>query len=232
MSTKAIAYLRTSSLTNSGPGKDSAKRQRAAIAAFAKRAGYSIAAEYADEGVSGADPIEARPGMTAALELIAGNGVTTIIVENASRFARDLMTQEIGFRRLTDLGIALIAADSPSSFLNDGPASKLIRQVLGAVAEFDKASLVIKLRGARERKARETGKPCGGRKPLAELRPETVALAKSLAAYDKVSGTRRSLRKVAAALAVDGHLTSSGTPYAPAAVQRMLASHARRRTPL
>jgi hypothetical protein len=36
----------------------------------------------------------ARPGMTAALELIAGYGVTTFIVESASRFARDLMTQE------------------------------------------------------------------------------------------------------------------------------------------
>jgi DNA invertase Pin-like site-specific DNA recombinase len=224
MSQKAIAYLRTSSLTNSGPDKDSAKRQRAAIVAAAKREGLKVIAEFSDEGVSGADPVEARPGMTAALELIASNGVTTIIVESASRFARDLMTQEIGFRRLTDLGITLIAADSPSSFLNDGPTSKLIRQVLGAVAEFDKASLVIKLRGARERKARETGKPCGGRKSLAELRPETVALAKKLAEYDKVSGTRRSLREVAAALAEAGHLTKNGTRYAPSAVQGMLAA--------
>jgi DNA invertase Pin-like site-specific DNA recombinase len=221
---KAIAYLRTSSLTNAGPDKDSAKRQRAAIAAYAKSAGHKIIAEFSDEGVSGADPIETRPGMTAALALIAGNGVTTIVVESASRFARDLMTQEIGFRRLTDLGIALIAADSPQSFLNDGPTSKLIRQVLGAVAEFDKASLVIKLKGARERKARETGKPCGGRKPLAETRPETIALAKQLYAYDSVAGTRRSLREVAAALAAAGHLTASGTPYAATAVGRMLAS--------
>jgi hypothetical protein len=37
---------------------------------------------------------------------------------------------------LRDLGIALIAADSPSSFLDDGPTSKLIRQILG-VSEFD-----------------------------------------------------------------------------------------------
>ena len=35
--TPAVAYLRTSSATNVGEDKDSDKRQRTAIAAFAKR---------------------------------------------------------------------------------------------------------------------------------------------------------------------------------------------------
>src|SRR5262245_60677960 len=52
----------------------------------------------------------------------------------------------------------LIAAERPSAFLDDGPTSKLIRQVPGAVAEFDKAMTVAKLRGARERRRREQGK--------------------------------------------------------------------------
>jgi hypothetical protein len=38
----AIAYLRTSSAANVGTDKDSDKRQRAAIEAFAKRAGYEL----------------------------------------------------------------------------------------------------------------------------------------------------------------------------------------------
>ena len=54
--------------------------------------------------------------------------------------------QEVGFAMLRDLGITLIAADSPTSFLDDGPTSKLIRQILGAVAEFDKAMTVANLR--------------------------------------------------------------------------------------
>ena len=44
--------------------------------------------------------IDVRPGFAAALEKIAGNGVRTIIVETANRFARDLIVQEIGYRRL------------------------------------------------------------------------------------------------------------------------------------
>jgi len=59
---EAVAYLRTSSATNVGPDKDSDKRQRDAIRAYAQRAGYELVAEFYDAAVSGADPIEGRPG--------------------------------------------------------------------------------------------------------------------------------------------------------------------------
>ena len=36
---------------------------------------------------------------------IAGNGVRTIIVETASRFARDLMVQEVRFAKLRELSL-------------------------------------------------------------------------------------------------------------------------------
>jgi DNA invertase Pin-like site-specific DNA recombinase len=97
----------------------------------AKRAGFGVIDWFSDVAVSGADRIDARPGFSALLARIAGNGVKTIVVETASRFARDLMVQEVGFALLRDLGVTLIAADSPSSFLDDGPTSKLVRQILG-----------------------------------------------------------------------------------------------------
>jgi DNA invertase Pin-like site-specific DNA recombinase len=40
---------------------------------------------------------------------------------------------------LRDMGVSLVAVDSPQAFLDDGPTAKLIRQILGAMAEFDKA---------------------------------------------------------------------------------------------
>jgi hypothetical protein len=55
----------------------------------------------------------------------------------------------------------------------------LVRQVLGAIAQFEKASAVAKLAAARKRK-RETEGRCEGRKPLCETRPEVVALAHKL----------------------------------------------------
>ena len=220
---QAIGYLRTSAV-NCGTDKDSDKRQRSAIEKYARHAGYVVDEWFADEAVSGADPIDTRPGFSAALAKIASNGVRTIIVETANRFARDLMVQEVGFAKLCELGVALIAADSPAAFLDDGPTSKLIRQILGAVAEFDKTMTVAKLRGARERKRRLKGK-CEGRKSYAERKGgrELVALARQLRRTDP---DRRptSLRAVAAALAERGHVTPSGRPYAASAVASMIKS--------
>jgi len=218
---EAIGYMRTSSAANVGDGKDSEARQRRAIEAYAKSAGMVIVDWFYDAAVSGADPIEARPGFAALLARIAGNGVRTVIVETANRFARDLMVQEVGFAILKDLGITLIAADSPASFLDDGPTSKLIRQILGAVAEFDKAMTVAKLKGARERARRARGK-CEGRKSYAERAggQELVALARQL--HHNVDGRRKSLRAVAAALAEHGHTTPAGKHYSASAVASML----------
>jgi DNA invertase Pin-like site-specific DNA recombinase len=214
---EAVAYLRTSSRANVGEGKDSEARQRRAIEGYARRAGCKIVDWFYDAAVSGADPIEARPGFAAALTRVNSNGARTIIVETAHRFARDLMVQEVGFRMLQDLGITLIAADSPSSFVEDTPTAKMVRQILGAVAEFDKAMTVAKLKGGRERKRRREGK-CEGRKSYAESNPGMVALAKSL----RAGGRRVSLREVAAGLAAAGYVAPSGKPYSASAVASML----------
>jgi hypothetical protein len=121
---------------------------------------------------------------------------------------------------LQGLGVTLIAADSPSSFLDDGPTSKLIRQILGAVSEFDKAMIVAKLKGARDRVRRTKGK-CEGRKAYAERAggQELVALAQELRGAE---GRPRSLRKIAADLAARGYVTPSGRPYSASAVASML----------
>ena len=89
------------------------------------------------------------------------------------------MVQEVGFAKLQALGIKLVAADSPQSFLDDTPTSKLIRQILAAVSQFDKEMTVAKLRGAPRAQRREKGK-CEGRKSHAERNPELVALVKQL----------------------------------------------------
>jgi len=215
--TPALAYLRTRSSANVGADKDSDKRQRAAIDAFAKIAGFEIIAEFYDQAVSGADPIESRPGFAAMLERIAGNGARTIIVETANRFARDLVVQETGHRMLKDKGIEIIAADSPGAFVDDTPTTTFVRQVLGAVAQLDKAMTVAKLRGARDRKRRQAGW-CEGGAPLHERYPEAVRMAKRLYRANPVTGKRRSLRKIAAELAAAGHLT--GAKYRGSKVAR------------
>jgi DNA invertase Pin-like site-specific DNA recombinase len=219
----ALAYLRTSSASNVGEDKDSDKRQMTAIEAYAKRAGYEIVVPaYYDAAVSGADAIEGRMGFAQLLERLRERpDIRTILVETANRFARDLIVQETGYRMLKSLGIELVPVDAPQHFTEDTPTANMVRQILGAVSEFEKAMLVAKLRGARERKRAATGK-CGGRKSHVEAHPQTVEMAKSLRWINKRMREKRSLRDISVELAKAGHLAASGKSYGPSAIRAML----------
>lgn len=208
--TTAVAYFRTSSATN--VGGDSLPRQQAAVTAYASARNIDIVGEYYDAAISGADPIDTRPGFMDMLSYMAGNGARIILVENASRFARDLIVQETGFRMLQDQGIELIAVDDPDAFTSDTPTAVMVRQILGAVAQFEKASLVAKLAAARKRK-RAAGGHADGRAPAPI---EARDIAKSLHA----SGA--SLRDIASELAAQGFFAPSGKPYLAESVKRML----------
>jgi DNA invertase Pin-like site-specific DNA recombinase len=132
--------------------------------------------------------------------------VRCILVESPDRFARDLTVQLTGHDYLKGLGVTLIPASAPDFFTEDTPTAVLVRQVLGAIAQFEKTSLVAKLKTARDRKKAATGK-CGGRKTYAEARPDVVLLAKQM--HDQ----GMSLRKISDALAARGYVTAGGKPY-------------------
>lgn len=222
---KAVAYLRTSSAANVGADKDSAQRQREAIAAFAKREGFTLVDEFNDEAVSGADAIEARPGFAALLDRIEDNGVRVVIVEDASRFARHVLVQELGVMALQQRGVKVYTAGGDELTATDDPSKVMVRQMMAAFAQFEKARLVAKLAVARKRKREATGK-CEGRKGHAELRPEVVMMAKELrhaGAGRKPKKGVLSLRAIAAELAVAGHVNERGQPFNPKSVAAMLA---------
>jgi len=198
--------------------KDSLIRQQEAVRACAAGMGLHIVHEYYDAAVKGSDRVDERPGFRDMLTYMLGNGARTIIVENASRFARDLVVQETGYAMLKARGIELIAADAPESFLSDTPTATLIRQILGAVHQFDKAMLVEKLRGARDRKSRALGERIEGRKDWKALRnPQAIEAARA------AKGRGLSLRAIAAELETKGLCAASGKAYGPQSIKRMLA---------
>src|SRR5689334_11222660 len=218
----AVAYFRTSSASNVGPEKDSQRRQAAAVEAYAKgRAKLSIVSSFYDAAVSGADPVDARPGFSELLAYCEEHGVGVVLVENASGFARDLVVQLTGHALLEARGIELVPVDAPTYFTDPSPTAVMVRQILGAVSEFEKAGLVAKLKGARDRVRAETGR-CGGRPPVP---PEVIAEAKRLARRSPKTGKARSLRTIASELAALGHLGASGRrPYTASSVRHMLAT--------
>lgn len=221
----AVAYLRTSSASNVGADKDSDKRQLAAIAAYARGHGYEIVQPPTyDAAVSGADPIDTRPGFRDMMNYMAEHAeCRTILVETASRFARDLAVQLAGHDLLKAREIAIVPVDSPAYFTEETPTAVMVRQILGAVSQFEKAILVMKLRAARDRK-RARGLKVEGRKSHAERNPSVVVLARSLLWENKRLRSRRSLREISRELAQRGHVAKSGKPYGPSAIRSMLSA--------
>ena len=216
----AVSYLRTSSATNVGADKDSDKRQRDAITRYAKAHRITIVHEFYDAAVSGADPVMDREGFAAMLAYLLGNGARTVLVENASRFARDLAVQLAGHALLKSHGIELVPVDAPDHFRDETPTATMVRSILGAVSQFEKEALVSKLRKARERIKATTGR-CEGRKPAPA---EHVLAARRLRRKNPRTGEVRSLRVIAMELASAGMLSpQSGKPYSAEGVKVLLA---------
>ena len=177
--------------------------------------------EFYDAAVSGADAIDERPGFSTLLGRVQGNGVNLVLIEDATRFARDLVVQLAGHELLKILGVELVPVNCPEHFREDTPTAVLVRQVLGAISQFEKAQLVAKLKVARDRKSQKAGRRIEGRKPV----PDAVKkAARRLARKSPNTGKQRSFRQISTALAEAGYLAPSGKPYGAESVKRMIGS--------
>jgi len=109
-----------------------------------------------------------QPALASLLAALEENGIKTLICEKLDRIARDLMVQEAIIADLRKKGYTLISTCEPD-LCSDDPSRVLIRQIFGALAQWDRAMTCQKLRAARERKKAKTGR-CEGRKPLGVCR--------------------------------------------------------------
>jgi DNA invertase Pin-like site-specific DNA recombinase len=158
---KAFAYLRVS-----GKGQidgDGFPRQLAAVKEYAKTREITIAKVFREEGVSGTVEGMDRPTWAEMIAAILANGVSTILVESLGRLARELFVQEYILRDMEQRGITLISVTEPDLGSTE-PTRVMFRQILGAIHQYEKTMIVLKLRGARQRKRQHDGK-CEGAKP-------------------------------------------------------------------
>lgn len=158
---KAFAYLRVS-----GKGQidgDGFPRQLAAIRKYASANATRIVRVFREEGVSGTRDLENRPALQDLLVALHSNGTKLVLVEKLDRLARDLMIQESIIADMKRHGFEIISVSEPD-LCSDDPSRTLMRQILGAFAQYERAMIVQKLRGARQRIRSRTGR-CEGRKP-------------------------------------------------------------------
>jgi DNA invertase Pin-like site-specific DNA recombinase len=162
---KAFAYLRVSS--KGQVDGDGFPRQRDVIARYAKQYEIDIHDTYAESMTGTAEAFD-RPVLTALFEALKQwPDVKLVLVERADRLARDLMVSEILLAEFRKLGVKVVSAECGTDLTVDSndPTKTLIRQILGALSQWEKSSLVIKLRAARARSGKKEGRKPYGAKP-------------------------------------------------------------------
>src|SRR5215831_17647669 len=180
---KVYGYKRVS-----GKGQltgDGFTRQGIAIEKFAKANGHTLVKVFSEKAVPGATDMVDRPAWREMIAEAVEGGAEAIVIERLDRLARDLMVQEYIVADIIKRGLVLLSTAEPDLCSTD-PTRVLIRQILGAVAAYDKAMIVLKLRGARERK-RESGR-CEGIKPYGMLDGEPDFRARGSMTPDDAQG--------------------------------------------
>lgn len=168
---KCFAYLRVSSIGQTqGDGYD---RQFIACETYAKSNGYEIV-EVFRESMTGKSELEDRPALSSLFAALEENGIKTILIAQVDRLARDLMVQETIIADMQKHGYTLISVAEPDLCSTD-PSRILVRQIFGAIAQYDRAMITLKLRGARQRMKLREGR-CEGRKPFGSKPGEAEAI--------------------------------------------------------
>lgn len=226
---RAVAYLRVSTDRQAEEGLG-LEVQADAIKEWAKASNTRVVATFADEGVSGSNGLDSREALPEALSTVRSGAADGLVVYRLDRLARDLIVQETLLAEVRRLGGEVYSTSAAEAgYLTDDPddpSRKLIRQVLGAVAEYERSMIALRLRSGRKRKAKGGGyaygaPPFGYRVEDGELVPEQGE-QETLSRARELQEAGASIREIATTLNEEGRSTKRGTRWHPTTVARVL----------
>lgn len=216
---KAVAYIRVSTdEQHLGP-----EAQLAAIELWASRQGVTLVAIHRDIGVSGATPLADCTGLMAALEDLGVHGAGTLIVSKRDRLARDVMKAAMVEARAEALGARITSTAGEGD--GTDPSAKLMRQIVDAFAEYERALIGARTKAALAAKKakgeRVGGVPYGfsdvdGSLVANDAEREIIAMAKNL------SSNGLSLRGICAKFASEGITFRNFSWTSPAHADRLV----------
>jgi DNA invertase Pin-like site-specific DNA recombinase len=154
---KAVAYVRVSTDRQSEEGFGLII-QRETVRRRAHLAGHRLVAVHADEGVSGTRPVAARPGLTAALDMIRSGEADALLLPKLDRLARTLSVQEAALASVWAQGGRVflpegeVLRDDP-----DDPMRTAMRQMMGVFSQLERGMITARLRAGRAAKAAAGG---------------------------------------------------------------------------
>jgi DNA invertase Pin-like site-specific DNA recombinase len=149
--TRVALYARVSTLNNQDP-----EMQLSELREYAERRGWQIVEEFTDQGVSGCK--ESRPALNRLMADACRRRFDAILVWKIDRFGRSLKHLVNALAELAALGVAFISLRDNLDLST--PSGRLMFQIIGAMAEFERALIQERVR-AGLRNARNKGKKLG-----------------------------------------------------------------------
>lgn len=219
--TRAIGYLRVSTSEQAlGP-----EAQRAAIESWAARAGVEIVSWHADLGVSGGAAIEDRPALLAALAALEEQGAGVLAVAKRDRLARDVMAAAM-IERLAERAGARVASAAGEGTEGDDPASVLMRSMIDAFAQYERAMIRARTRAAlavKKQRGERVGHAPIGKQVAADGRTLEVRAeeARAIELMRALRAEGLTLREIAEELTSRG-VTPRGSRWHATTIQRAL----------
>jgi DNA invertase Pin-like site-specific DNA recombinase len=126
--------------------------QLAALRAWCEARGAELVSVHEDHGVSGAAELDKRPGLLAALDALSEHGAGVLLVAKRDRLARDVIVAAMVERMADRSGAAVVAADGAGE--GEGPEALLMRRMVDAFAEYERAMIRARTRAALAAKSR------------------------------------------------------------------------------
>lgn len=220
---KAIGYIRVSTARQVEEGNGLASQEKA-IRDYCARQGLEVVGMVRDEGVSGASGEAVRPGLAAVLAALEDGKAEALVVGRLDRLARDLVLQETIISRLAKRGISVVSVTEAD--LTGDPTRDMIRQILGAVAQYDRAVIKSRLLAGKAIKS-AAGGYVGGRPGfgwevvdghLVKNAAEQVILDR----MRELKGEGMSMNGIAGVLNREGRASKTGAPWSATTVRRVL----------
>ena len=127
------------------------------------------------------------------------------------------MVQETLIADFRKQGFEVVSAAEPD-LCSDDPTRVIMRQLFGIIAQYEKSTIVLKLRAARQCMRAKTGS-CEGRKPYGHREGEQAVIAR----IRELNAMGSNYSQIAATLNAEGTRTRSGGEWFPASVHRVLS---------
>jgi DNA invertase Pin-like site-specific DNA recombinase len=139
---RAVGYIRCSK----DEQENSPEAQRAELAKWCLAHGVALLAVFEEIGVSGAAPLDKRLVLMDAVESLKASGAGVLLVAKRDRLARDVVVAAMIERLVERSGARVLSANGAGN--EDGPEGLLMKTLLDAFAQYERALIRARTRAA------------------------------------------------------------------------------------